>query len=114
MNHDLARVPNIDALGFDLPRPEEGLIEAKRHLAQTFRPNEMIWIVAETYDPITPSWQINVVRQGTAGRWVRQRTRFDQQANVLYYLGETALSDAEFRAVRSKYQRFPISEWQQA
>jgi hypothetical protein len=54
------------------------------------------------------------VRQGTAGRWVRQRTRFDQQANVLYYLGETALSDAEFRAVRSKYQRFPISEWQQA
>lgn len=107
-----ARIPNLDALGFDLPTPEEGLAEAKRRLARTFRPTDMIWVVAETYDPITPAWNIDFVRQGAGGRWVRQRSRFDEQAQVLYYLGETPLSDAQFREVRAAFKRFPIAEWQ--
>lgn len=112
MKQDLSRVPNLDALGFDLPTPEQGLAEAKRRLALTFRRSDMIWLVAETYDPTTPAWNLDFVRQGATGRWVRQRSRFDEQAQVLYYLGETPLTDAEFRAVRQKYQVFPIAEWQ--
>ena len=112
MKLDPSRVPNLDALGFDLPTPEEGLAEAKRRLALTFRHSDMVWLVAETYDPTPPAWNIDVVRQGATGRWVRQRSRFDIQAQVLYYLGETPLSDAEFRAVRQKYPVFPVAEWQ--
>jgi hypothetical protein len=112
MNVDRSRVPNLDALGFDLPTPEEGLAEAKRRLALTFRRSEMVWLVGETYDPTTPAWNLDCVRQGAIGRWVRQRSRFDEQAQVLYYLGETPLTDAEFRAVRRQYPVFPIAEWQ--
>jgi hypothetical protein len=113
MKLDRSRVPNLDALGFDLPTPEEGAIEAKCRLALTFRRGDMVWLVAENYDPTTPAWNIDVVRQGATGRWVRQRSRFDIQAQVLYYLGETPLSDAEFRAVRQKYPVFPVAEWQE-
>jgi hypothetical protein len=113
MTQDLSeRVPNLDLLGFDLPTPAEGLIEAKRRLALTFRRNEMIWLVAEQYDPTTPAWNIDVLRQGAAGSWVRQRARFDEQAQVLYYLGETPLSDAEFRVARRQGQVFPVADWQ--
>ena len=106
------RSPNQDALGFDLPTPEQGLVEAKRRLALTFRRSELVWLAAEQYDPTTPAWNIDVVRQGAAGRWIRQRARFDEQAQVLYYLGETSLSDAEFRAARQKGTIFPVAEWQ--
>ena len=112
MKPDRSRLPNLDALGFDLPTPEEGLAEAKRRLALTFRRSDMVWLIAETYDPSTPAWNIDVVRQGATGRWVRQRSRFDEQAQVLYYLGETPLDDAGFRAVRQKYPVFPVAEWQ--
>jgi hypothetical protein len=105
-------IPNLDALGFNLPTPEQGLLEAKRRLAQTFRRNEMIWLMAENYDPITPAWNIDVLRQGAIGQWVRQRARFDEQAEVLYYLGETPLKDAEFRAARRQGQVFPVADWQ--
>ena len=112
MKLDPSHVPNRDAHGFDLPTPEEGLAEAKRRLALTFRRSDMVWLVGETYDPTTPAWNLDIVRQGAAGRWVRQRSRFDEQAQVLYYLGETPLSDAEFRAIRQKYPVFPIADWQ--
>ena len=105
-------VPNLDALGFDLPTPEEGLVEAKRRFALTLRRSELVWLLHEQYDPTTPAWNIDVARMGANGRWVRQRSRFDEQAQVLYYLGETPLSDAEFRAVRQKYPVFSVAEWQ--
>lgn len=110
MTEQLSRVPNLDALGFQLPTPEEGLAEAKRRLAHTFRPNEMVWLVAERYDSVTPAWNLDIVRQGALGRWVRQRARFDEQAQVLYYLGETPLTDAQFREVRRANAPFPIAE----
>ena len=112
MTNESARVPNLDALGFDLPTPEEGLAEAKRRLAQTFRRTEMAWLVAEKYDPSTPAWNLDVVRQGATGRWVRQRTRFDEQAQILYYLGETPLTDAQFREMRRTHAPFPVTELQ--
>ena len=103
---------NNDSYGFTLPTPEEGLIEAKRHLARTFRRDELVWLAAEQYDPATPAWRLDIVRQGATGRWVRQRYRFDEQAQVLYFMGERALSDAEFRAERRTAARFPVAEWQ--
>ena len=57
-------VPNLDALGYDLPTPEEGLIEAKRRLALTLRRSELVWLLQERYDPTTPAWNIDVVRHG--------------------------------------------------
>jgi hypothetical protein len=106
------RVPNLDALGFELPTPEEGLREAKRRLALTFRRNELIWLMAERYDPTTPAWNIDVMRQGANGQWVRQRSRFDEQAEVLYYMGETPLRPEEFRAARKQGQIFSVADWQ--
>jgi hypothetical protein len=106
------RVPNLDALGFELPTPEEGLAEAKRRIALTFRRNELVWLMAEEYDPTTPAWNIDVMRQGANGQWVRQRSRFDEQAQVLYYLGETPLSTKEFRAARQQGQIFSVADWQ--
>jgi hypothetical protein len=103
---------DLGAHGFSLPTPQEGLVEAKRRLALTFRRDEMAWLVGETYDPLTPAWLLDVVRQGAGGRWVRQRSRFDIQAQVLYYLGETPLSDAEFREVRRTTPVFQVAEWQ--
>ena len=106
------RTPNLDAQGFDVPTAAEGLAAAKRQLALTCRRNEMVWLVGERYDPTTPAWNLDIVRQGAVGRWVRQRYRFDEQARVLYYMGESSLSDAEFRAVRQSGAVLPIAEWQ--
>ena len=113
MTEDVSQgVPNLDALGFELPTPEEGLVEAKRRLALTLRRSELVWLLAERYDPTTPAWNLDLIRQGMNGRWVRQRARFDEQAQVLYFLGETPLSDAEFRAARAQGQIFQVAEWQ--
>ena len=113
MTEDLSRsTPNLDVLGNDLPTPEEGLVEGKRRLSLTMRRSELIWLVQERYDPTTPAWNIDVVRQGANGAWVRQRSRFDEQAQVLYYMGETPLSEAEFRLARKQSQIFPVAEWQ--
>jgi hypothetical protein len=106
------RVPNRDVLGFDLPTPEEGLAEGKRRLARTFARGELIWLAAERYDPTTPAWIIDIVRPGAAGCWVRQRYRFDEQAQVLYFLGESPLGDDAFRAVRRQSPIFPVDHWQ--
>ena len=103
---------NLDTLGFDVPTPEQGLAEAKRRFALTLRRSELAWLLREQYDPTTPAWNIDVARMGADGRWVRQRSRFDEQAQVLYFLGETPLSDTEFRAARKQGQIFPVAEWQ--
>jgi hypothetical protein len=112
MQNPSQRVPNRDALGFDVPTSEEGLAEAKRRLALTCRRSEMIWLIGERYDPATPAWNLDVVRQGAIGGWVRQRYRYDEQAKVLYYMGESALSDAEFRDARRSGAVFPVADWQ--
>jgi hypothetical protein len=113
MTHDLPQaVQQMDAFGFDLPTPEEGLIEGKRRLALTLRRNELVWLVGEQYDPTIPAWSLDIVRQGANGQWVRQRSRFDEQAQVLYYLGETPLSSQAFRAMRQQAMVFPVADWQ--
>ena len=105
-------LPNLDVYGKVLPTPEEGLVEGKRLLARTFRRNERVWLVDTRYDPVGPGWLIDIVRQGAAGRWVRQRYMFDEAAQVLHYRGESTLGDAEFRLARKQSQIFPVAEWQ--
>lgn len=112
MQATLERVPNRDVLGFDLPTPEEGLVEAKRRLARTFARGELIWLAEERYDPTTPAWIIDIVRPGENGCWLRQRHRFDEQAQVLYFLGASPLSDEAFRALRRQSPVFPVDQWQ--
>jgi hypothetical protein len=106
------RVPNLDVYGHALPTPEEGLVEAKRLLARTLRRGQRVWLLGTRYDPITPGWLLDIVRQGAAGRWVRQRYMFDEAAQVLHYRGESTLSDAEFRAARRDGSIFSVAEWQ--
>lgn len=113
MTQDAAsKAYDLDAHGFSLPTPEEGMVEAKRRLAHILRATELVWLVGEKYDPITPAWLLDVVRQGAGGQWVRQRSKFDIQAQVLYYMGERPLSDAEFREVRRSAPVFQVAEWQ--
>jgi hypothetical protein len=112
MDDSLRQLPNLDVHGVELPTPEEGLVEAKRWLARTFRRNEHIWLAGTRYDPIGPGWLLDVVRQGAIGGWVRQRYMFDEAAQVLHYRGETALSDDEFRALRRASPLFSVAEWQ--
>src|SRR5262245_38407851 len=106
------RLPNLDVYGHELPTPEEGLVEAKRLLARIFRRGERVWLLGTRYDPITPGWLIDILRQGAAGRWVRQRYMFDEAAQVLHYRGESTLGDAEFRVARRAGSIFSITEWQ--
>ncbi|HMO59357.1 MAG TPA: hypothetical protein PKA05_14265 [Roseiflexaceae bacterium] len=90
---------------FNLPTRDEALAAAYRQLALLFRPDELVWIAAETFDTALV-WRIDVVRQGAGGRWVRQRYRYDGQAEVIYYIGERSLSDDEFRSARSAGRPF--------
>jgi hypothetical protein len=106
------RLPNLDVHGQELPTPEEGLVEAKRCLARIFRRGEHVWLLGTRYDPITPGWLIDIMRQGAAGRWVRQRYMFDEAAQVLHYRGESTLGDAEFRVARREGAIFSVAEWQ--
>jgi hypothetical protein len=106
------RLPNLDVYGEELPTPDEGLVEAKRWLARLFRRGERVWLLGTRYDPVTPGWLIDIVRQGAAGRWARQRYMFDEAAQVLHYRGESTLSDDEFRAARRAGAIFPVAEWQ--
>jgi hypothetical protein len=80
-------------------------------MALTFRRGELIWTVSEQYNEHDLAWNIDVVRQGAQGRWVRQRHRYDGQAATLYFLGERALTDEEFRAARAASTPFDVDAW---
>ncbi|MFO7169039.1 MAG: hypothetical protein DIU80_013540 [Chloroflexota bacterium] len=95
-----------------LPTPEESLAEAHRRLARVLRRGELVWIVEERYDAPHTTWYIDAVRLGAQGRWVRQRHRYDAQAETLYFLGERPLSDQEFRAARQNGTLFDVAAWQ--
>lgn len=93
---------------FALPSREESLAAARRQLAHRLSPGELVWLLSERYDEAQTTWYIDAARLGAQGRWVRTRHRYDGQAETMYYLGESALSDAEFRAVRRSSQPFDV------
>ena len=71
MDDTARQLPNLDVHGHELPTPEQGLVEAKRLLARIFRRGERVWLLGTRYDPVTPGWLIDVLRQGGSGRWVQ-------------------------------------------
>ena len=101
-----------DDSGGPLPTQAEVLEAARRQLALTLRRGELVWVVDERYDEPHTTWFIDAVRLGAQGRWVRQRHRYDGQARTLYFLGERALSDQEFRAARTSGTPFEVAAWQ--
>jgi hypothetical protein len=50
---------SLDVHGHQLPTPEEGLIEAQRRMARTFRDNERVWLIGTRYDPVLPGWLVD-------------------------------------------------------
>lgn len=92
-----------------VPPLETVRTKARQMLAKTFFPGELVWLLDERYEPIMPAWDMNILRQGAAGRWMHQRYRFDAQSDILHFLGEDALSDAGFREIRRKGTRFPVA-----
>jgi hypothetical protein len=97
---------------FSLPTREDALDAARRELAHKLSPGELVWVAAERYDDEQTMWQLDVVRLGAQGRWVRMRHRYDAQAETLYFLGESALSDEEFRRARQSGTPFDVAAWQ--
>ncbi len=91
-----------------VPPPEIVRAKARHLLAKTFFQGELVWLLDERNEPVMPAWDMNILRQGAAGRWMHQRYRFDAQSDILHFLGEDALSDAEFREMRRKGTRFPV------
>ncbi|NOK59732.1 MAG: hypothetical protein GFH27_549285n256 [Chloroflexi bacterium AL-W] len=96
-----------DTLGAPLSSAPESQNEARQRLAHTFRPGELVWLVREHYDAHSLAWDTDILRQGAEGRWMIQRYRFDVQAEVLYFLGESSLNDEEFRKARQTSDTFP-------
>lgn len=84
-----------------LPTAAESRPNALNRLTATLHDDELTWLVEERFNDQEATWYLGVVRMGANGRWMRQRYRFDAQSQTLYYLGERALSDAEFRDARS-------------
>ena len=93
---DLA--PAVAAL--PVPSREEAYAAAMQHLALVLRGSEQTWIVAETFDSHNTAWQIDLVRRGGSGHWVRQRYRFDAQSDTLHFRGEQQISASELAAAR--------------
>ena len=100
MQNQPARISADEAQGFDSLPPEVGKTEARKRLRHMFRPGEHVWLLDERYNSAASAWDLDILRQGAAGRWVRQRYRFDTQDEVLYFLGESSLTDDQFREAR--------------
>lgn len=97
---------NTGASVMEESSPDVTLVEGKRRLARLLRPGELAWLLSQQYDA-TIGWRLDLLRQGALGGWVQQRSRYDEHAGVLYFLGESALSDAEFREMRRRAKPFP-------
>ncbi len=100
-----------DIAQYHLPSQEAAHDAAYRSLAHQLGAAEKIWIVREQFHPHEIFWDLDIVRQGAQGDWVRQRYRYDGQSETIYYLGESALSVAEFRAARKSLPRFDVVAW---
>jgi hypothetical protein len=69
-------------------------------LHTVFPKGSLVWIVDEQYDPNGPVWQVDLVYQGAAGRWLSRRYRYDIPSDTLYFTGERPLAEGELAAAR--------------
>jgi hypothetical protein len=115
---DMSSIPNEQTLprevaALPVPSQQQALDDALRALGHAFHVDDQVWIVSQSYDAQHTTWRIDVVRRGGMGRWLRQRYRYDAQAETLYFIGELTLSPAEEREARAGGSRFPVAEWKQ-
>jgi hypothetical protein len=68
------------------------------HLAQ-YAP---VWLIDEKILPGEEAIQFDVVFQHNLYGWVKRRYRFDGFNNVLYYKGQTILTEADVLKVQEK------------
>jgi hypothetical protein len=91
---------------------EAGKRNGFHRLALTLRRDEQVWMIDERHDTKHDLWYLTILRIGAGGQWARQRYRYEPESDVLYYIGETTLSDDQFRTTRAKAQPFLIATWQ--
>jgi hypothetical protein len=96
--------PEVAAL--PVPSREAAYTAAMQHIALTVRGNEQVWIASELFDEHNTAWQIELLRRGSHGRWVRQRYRFDAQSDTLHFRGEQQISSTELEQARRTAKEF--------
>jgi hypothetical protein len=104
----------MESYGLPVPLAEASRRSARIAVARLLRRDELVWLLTERYNAEIGVWQLELLRTGGGGRWVRQRYHYDSQAETIYYMGESALDDAAFRAARAGASAFPIAELQDA
>ncbi|MCG8351637.1 MAG: hypothetical protein MI924_28045 [Chloroflexales bacterium] len=75
-------------------------VQRDQALTAMFKPNELVWIVDESYNPVDTTWRVDLVRQGLQGVWMRQRYRYDTPSGVIYFVGEKPINETELAAAR--------------
>jgi len=69
-------------------------------LAKIFQGRGRVWLVAESYNAVATTWQVDVVNKGSQGQWLRRRYHYDVPKEVVYFFGARPLSEAEFAKLR--------------
>ncbi|NJP06453.1 MAG: hypothetical protein HC837_12925 [Chloroflexaceae bacterium] len=80
--------------------------ERDQTLRRLLRPDEMVWLVEEAYDPVETTWRVDLVRQNRQGQWMRQRYVYDVPRQIVYFKGERPISDAERAKIRREARVF--------
>lgn len=89
----------------------ESLEACYRAIATMFRTDERVWLVDERYDAQETTWRITIVRLAEQERWMRQRYHYDVPTSVIYFMGQSPLSDDEVVAVRRDGKLFPTRQY---
>ncbi len=71
-----------------------------RELSAILKEGETAWRVSETYDDIEKTWNVDIIRMGPQGLWMKQRYKYDVLTGVFYFFGQRPLDDEEFATLR--------------
>jgi hypothetical protein len=65
-----------------------------------------VWLVEESLLPEDDAVVFSVVFQEYPAGWMKRRYQYDGYDDVLYYLGENIISEAEAAEVQDKYEPY--------
>jgi hypothetical protein len=74
--------------------------------ARMFRPDELVWLTNERYDPEEVVWRMDFLRQAQQGVWMSQRYHYDVATGVIYFMGARPVDEDEL--IRLRRQRKPF------
>lgn len=69
------------------------------------KPGEQIWLLEEHYDPEQETWRIDILRQESQGKWLRQRYRYDTINRNVYYAGSRPVPTSDLAQLRRNGKR---------